>query len=93
MTPAHLTKIIQIAGAIALEPPMKRKNDYTPNCYVPWDLIIKLRAALKEAGIDWEDARRKLDAIEEAERQERKKRLDEFHYGMSRNPSPTGGNR
>ncbi len=48
--PQH--RILGIAVQLAAYPPL-RKNDHAYEARVPWRLIIDLREALGDAGVDW----------------------------------------
>jgi hypothetical protein len=47
------TKIMELAGAIALEAPLKRPR-FEAEAKIPWNLIIKLRKRLCALGGGWE---------------------------------------
>jgi len=57
--PRH--RILGLALQLAAYAPV-RKNKHAYEVRVPWRLIIELRVALADAGIDWHAALRKTDA-------------------------------
>lgn len=60
--PRH--RVLGIALQLAAYPPA-RKHEHAFEARVPWRLIIELREALAEAGVDWREAHaalRKPDA-------------------------------
>lgn len=65
---AALERVAVLAGAIAIETPRRQKWT-SHSAYVPWQLILDLRAALTVAGYDLEAARA---VYEETKRQARK---------------------
>jgi hypothetical protein len=46
-------KLTELAGAVALEAPLK-PTLYTTDARIPWDMIFKIRTRLDELGVDWE---------------------------------------
>jgi len=60
--PRH--RILGIALQLAAYAPV-RKNKYAYEVRVPWRLIIELRQALGDAGVDWHAAHVALGKIDE----------------------------
>lgn len=52
MTPKQDKRLANLAGAIALEAPL-RNSGGRATTYVSWELVNNIRAILEEAGIDW----------------------------------------
>jgi hypothetical protein len=53
-----LTKLEQLAGAVALEAPTKQ-NNYVHEVKIPWRLIHKIRKELESLGINWRELQKK----------------------------------
>jgi hypothetical protein len=72
MTFEQMEKIVNLAGAVALEAAW-HQNAYTTHVKVPWDLITKLRVELAAAGVPWREMKLKIDKEmrENLERRER----------------------
>jgi hypothetical protein len=68
MTIEQLQRIATLAGAVAIEAPWTR-NKYAVEARVPWELIVKLRAELTLAGVDWQTYKIKSDKDLEARRE------------------------
>lgn len=60
--PRH--RILGIALQLAAYAPV-RKNKYAYEVRLPWRLIIELRSALDDAGVDWHTAHRALRRTED----------------------------
>lgn len=61
MTPEQQAAINRIAGAICIETPA-RPHLYSKTAYVSWDLVLRLRELLRDAGFDLEGARESYEA-------------------------------
>jgi hypothetical protein len=60
-THAQLSGVIKAALVIAIMPPARRRSrSQHANAYVPWRDIERLRAALEDAGVDWNAIQRKM---------------------------------
>ena len=52
-------RVLGIALQLAAYPPV-RKHEHAFEARVPWRLIIELREALGDAGVDWREVRASL---------------------------------
>ena len=76
-----LRAVARLAGAVTLEVPDKPAK-YASCAKVPWHLIIKLRAALGEAGFDMEQARANYNRL--GEREAERKQMQDAHLARVR---------
>lgn len=69
-TDAQRARLAQLAGAVALEAPL-REGSASYTAKIPWDLINKIRAVMDESGFDWRTQHAKVAASNKAERARR----------------------